>query len=132
MAMSSLIKELLHDYTKNNLDIDTRVSITYAIESLCKSGVFSKQDIFLLEYYYRGYSAEEIALQFILTTDAVISTLARLLLAIEFSSGYLDEAFLNKISAKYSPRQIQHAKTFMEKYSKEFTYEAAEHTTETV
>jgi len=122
--MSALIKELLHDYSHNKLDIDTRISIISAIEQLHRSGTFTKQDILLLEYYLRGFSSEEIAVQFFLSTQTVETILSRLLIAIEYLSGHLDELMLRKWSTKYNPRQINYAKECMIKYSKEFTYEA--------
>lgn len=122
--MSALIREKLHDYAKNKLDIDDRANISAAIEQLYRAGVFNKTEIMFLEYYLRGFLPEEIAIKYFVSTELVINTLNRLMIAIEYTTGDLDELFLRKISAKYNKRQIQQAREFMIKHSKEFTYDA--------
>lgn len=123
ILMSSLIKELFVDLAHNRLDIDTRVTLLSALEQLCLSNVFTRNDIVLLDMYLQGFSAEEIGIQQFLSTETVINILSRLCIAVEFHSGYLDQQLLDRWSIKYTSQQIQRAKIFLEKHSKEFTYE---------
>lgn len=119
--MSALVKELLHDYVKGKLDTDTRITLMYAIEQLYRSKTFTRNEIVFLDYYLRGYSAEEIAIKSFVSTELVVNVLTRLLTAIEHTSGYLDSIFIQKVQHKYTARQITQLKGFLEKHGKQFT-----------
>lgn len=127
MIMASLVKELLADLAHNRLDIDTRITLVSTLEHLCLSKAFTKNDIILLNEFLCGYSAEELALRHFLSTETVISTLSRLCVAVEFHSGYLDQSLLDRWAKKYTPQQVERAKDYLQKYSKEFTYENVGH-----
>lgn len=117
-----LVKELLHDLVHNKLDIDSRVVLVSAIEHIYKSGVCTKKDILLLDLYLCGYSAEEIAMQSVLSTEVVISILARVITAIEHTSGYLDDLFLQRAAQTHTPRQIKYAREYIEQHNKDFIH----------
>lgn len=121
--VAALCKELLFDLVSNKLSVEDRVSLNVAIEVLIKSGAVKKNELVLLDLYLSGYSAEEIAIVQFLSTETVINILSRLLIAIEYESGYLDELFVQKMSHKYSPRQITLLKKYLEKHGRTFTYE---------
>lgn len=121
--MSSLVKEMLHDLVARRLSIDDRITLYCAIDSLLKAGTVKASDIKLLDLYLCGFSVEEIAIKSFLSTQTTNDILARVVVAIEYASGFLDEIFLNKLSGKYTQNQIKRAREYLIKQSKDFSYE---------
>lgn len=114
--MAGLIKEILLDYGLDRLAIDQKNDIVMAINGLIKSKVISKLDLYVLNLYLSGFTAEEIARQYYTTQDIIESTLYRLMQAIESASGYTDDSFIYKINKRRQSAAIAflstHGKTF--------------------
>lgn len=120
--MAGLVKELLLDYSLNRLSIDMRSDITIAIQSALSSDVFTINDARILNMYLAGYTAEEIALHFMIITTLVEDRLERILTAIEQYSGYTDESFIHKLEStnKYRKRSIHELDIFLKEHSKHY------------
>lgn len=117
--MSGLAQELLYDATMNRIDIDTYSDFAISIQKVLLSGVFTKKDATILDLYLCGYTVNEIALQQNETTDVIIDILRRLFIAIEETSGYTDDGFIQKIQVKYKhrPASLERLRLYLQQRS---------------
>lgn len=122
--MAGYIKELLIDLSMNRLPIELRSDLIVAIQQVINSGAFSAREIKYLDLYLCGYSSEEIAAQFITTTDIINESLSRIMTAIEHTSGYTDITLYRRIQllGKYSRIKLQTLKDFLMQHGEVFTY----------
>lgn len=121
--MAAYVKEILIDYAAGKLDINQRIDIALAIESLIKSKIINRKDLEILNAFLSGYCAEEIGITVFLSTETVASILIRLLTALEHASNYLDSDFVQKYEKKYSPPQVNRMRQYLTKHSRTFTKE---------
>lgn len=101
-----LIQELLYDATMKRIHIDLYADLAIAIETVFKSGVFTKEDVMILDLYLCGYNIEEISARKNIHSEDIIQKLNRLFLAIETVSGYSDEDFIQRMRVKYKNRPL--------------------------
>lgn len=120
--MPALIRELLLDYAQNRLHVDLRSDLTIAIQSAISSSVFTRQDIEYLDKYLAGYTAEEIAIEYIKYTEDIEIALQRIFTAIEQYSGYTDANFIRKLelTKKYRKNGIDALNTFLTEHGKHY------------
>lgn len=119
ITMAGYIKELLLDYGKSNLHSsepisDTVIDLEISIMKLVRGGVF-KDELRYLSLYLAGYTSNEIANRFNLTTDVIETGLIRLLDAIEELTGYTDQSLVRRLamSGKYHKSQLTKVSTFL-------------------
>lgn len=118
--MAGWIKELLLDYGLNRLSIDQRSDISTAISSLIAANVLKPRDIIILHDYIAGYTATEIAEQFVTFTDDIETTLQRVFRAIETASGYTDTAFMRKVRVRYAHTRLVDLSEFLIKHGQRY------------
>lgn len=121
--MAALVKELLLDYALNRLTVDMRSDLTIAVQSALSSSVFTYNDVRILNMYLSGYTAEEIALQFMIETRMIELQLQRIFTAIEAYSGYTDDEFIHKLelTKKYRKGGMRDLNAFLQEHSKHYT-----------
>lgn len=101
-----LIQELLHDASMKRIHIDLYADLAIAVETVFRSGVFGKRDVKILDLYLCGYTVEEIGMSESLHTETIIEILSRLFTAIEETSGYTDQDFIQRMRIKYKNRPL--------------------------
>jgi len=116
--MSVLVRELLLDASLNRLPIDTHSDLIVAVQIVLTSGICSERDINIFDFYLSGYTATEIAHMLIMTTEEINNILARLFTAIEETSGYTDDLFIQKLERqRYRRSGIDRMKVFLKEQS---------------
>lgn len=92
------------DYAMNRLSIDQRSDITSALQSLINAGVIPNKELYILNRYVSGYTAEEIAIEQYTTTEQIETLLERLFTALEAASGYTDDSFTERVKQMHYPK----------------------------
>lgn len=55
------------------------------------------------------------------TEEQITEILARIIGAVEYASGYLDEHFVNRVADRYSSHQISRLKDYLTKHGQDFS-----------
>jgi len=114
------LKELILDYGLNRLSIDQKSDLSNAISTLYTSGIFAYTDLRILNDYVSGYTAPEIALRHMTTTDVIENILNRMFTAISTVSGYTDERFIESFARQYPITRKQKLAEFLLKHGQRF------------
>ena len=118
--MAGLVKELLLDYAVNRVGVDVRSDLTIAIQTALLS--FGRTEAIYLNLYLSGYTAQEIAQKTTGITEEVEQTLQRIFTAIEHTSGYTDQNFINRLqlTKKYRKAGIEALNAFLIKHGQQY------------
>jgi len=120
--MSGYIKELMLDYALRRLNEETRYDLSMAIEQAFKSGVFTYQDLQILDMYLSGYTSIEIAAKLLYVTEQIKTTLSRIFMAIATYSGYDDAILIRKVERdkQYRRSGIRELQDFLSDHGQQF------------
>ena len=120
--MAGYLKQLLLDCAQNKLPIEIKVDLLTAIEDTYHSGVYSLEDIYILDLYLQGYTVYEICTRTQTSLQQTQNILERLFETIATLSGYTDDKLIHlaESNKRYRTSALPMFSRFLNEYGHMF------------